>query len=165
MDDIIDYVAPMGQENLTPIEQPAKPPGKKRGRKTNAERLANANSEAETVLKDDVTNPSPKNKATKRKHVVDEAEIIQFGKQIQGLHEIGAAISGLQSVRLGEEASKQVANSIVVICEKFGIDLFGTMGIVGAVATLAVVYVPMTIQARAEYQAKYRQPATVDVNP
>lgn len=145
---------------MTPIENaPDKPAPKKRGRKSNAERAA-MESSGEAVTPDSVKT-AKKSDAKKRNRVIDESEIIGFGKQIQGLHEIAHAVTGLKSVRIGEETGKQVANSIVIICDKFGIDLFGTMGIVGAVATLAVVYIPMTMSARAEYAAKNREAETV----
>ncbi len=109
-------------------------PRKRRGRKSNAEKAAEAAIAGDTAK----TIERPK----RREKLTGEAKTA-LARQLQGLHLAAAQITQLGELMVSEAESLMLADALVNISEQYGLELTGKTGaLVQLLGTAALIYLP-----------------------
>lgn len=147
----------------TPIVDPAAPQTqapKKRGRKSNEERARIAAEQLEAGGPA-ATGTAPRKKAANRKSYTT-ADIGAMAKQLVGLHQIGAMMTGIPEIQISEQEAAALSAAIVNISEQYDLAIDGKTGaLIQILGTAAMIYVPRIslINARAKANKVARQQA------
>jgi hypothetical protein len=128
LEPILDNPAPIESESLTP-------PKPRRGRPPKNPGPLPEQKVGETTAK----KPGrPKSRAT-----LDDAQIANMARQIQGLHMIAAQATGLPELGITEKESTMLAHSIALVSAEYGLSMSGKTGaMLQLIGTAAIVYLP-----------------------
>lgn len=166
--------APANQ--ATPNPEPAPPPvapAKKRGRPSNADKAARESgaSTVEQIEKGAATGGSTKPRKASNTKRVTKDDLSSLAKQLVGLHQLGAMLSGIPEIAIAEPEGAALATGIIAVCEEYDLSINGKTGAaLQLLGACAMVYTPRVFQFNSRMQkaraaAKAAQDAnTVDVS-
>lgn len=150
------------QETVVSQEQIAvnssEPPKKRRGRPPNSSKLGGPESVSSSSA-------SAKAKA-KAKTSFSASDYETMGKQIVGMHEMAAMVTGLPMLRVTLEEGTAVAKALADVGEQYGLAIDGKTGAtINLVLTLGMVYGPRLLHIKqARNQAAQQQAANTFEN-
>lgn len=69
-----------------------------------------------------------------------------LAKQIQGLHALGAMVTGIQELQLGEQEAEMLAKAVVAVSEQYNLAIDGKTGaLIQLAAACTVIYLPRLV--------------------
>jgi len=144
--------APVIEPGSTAQSAPAfDPPKKRRGRPPGSGKL-----QAEGIPTGSAKS-APKAKAAKSYSQVDFAAM---GKQLVGVHEVAAMMTGIVDIRISEAEGVALAQAIGNVSEQYGLEIDGKTGAaIQLVMTAAMIYGPRALMIRAKAQQARAQSA------
>lgn len=145
-------------ESGAPANDPTAPAPKKRGRKSNAERAAMA---AEQIESGGAAPKTAAKKTGSGRKSYQPSDIAAMSKQLQGLHQMAAIISGIPVLQIRPDEGDMLAAAIVNVSEQYDLSIDGKTGaLIQILGAAAMIYVPrfgmvmaMSKQAKAQRKA------------
>lgn len=149
--------APKGPASAPPPPSPpaAAPAPGKRGRKSNEERARIAAQQIEAGGAAQVKKDTPRaaKSAASRKSYT-QADMGAMAQQLQGLHMMAAATTGLGELQLSDKESIALAGAIVNISEQYDLSIDGKTGaLIQLLGTAAMIYAPRFLSVNARIKA------------
>lgn len=138
-------------------ESSGAPAAKKRGRPSNAEKAARASgtSTAETIERGSTASAAPGRKPSKNSKRVTASDVGALAKQLVGLHQLGAMISGIPEVMISDADGALLATGIVAVCEEYDLSIDGKTGAaLQLLGAMAIVYAPKAFKVSARMSAQ-----------
>lgn len=126
------------------VETAGVTPPKKRGRKSNAEREALA--AAGNPVSPSTSSGAKRGRPRKGAVSIDSTAL---AKQLQGLHTLGAMLTGIPEMQILPEEAALLADAVKNVAEEYDLELSGKTGAaIQLLATAAMIYVPRLLQVR-----------------
>lgn len=108
--------------------------------------LVNTAVKEETVITTDEKPKRTYNKRGKKSAAMDiltPESIANLAKQIEGLHILGAQISGIPEIMLSSADSQALATSVLAVCSQYDLSIDGKTGaLLQLLGTVSIIYVP-----------------------
>lgn len=93
-------------------------------------------------------------KPTRQKKGKSAEEIANLGKQLVGIHQMAAMLTGFPELAIGEPEGQMLANGIIGIAEQYDLSIDGKTGAaLQLFAAAAMVYAPRAIAINARLKA------------
>lgn len=125
------------------------PPKKRRGRPPKNPQL-----NTETVSPGAKSKPGPKPKS--KAYGADEIGIM--GRQLVGVHQIVAMVTGIPEIVIGEQEAVMLAQSVANVANEYGLEIDGKTGAsIQLFMTVAMIYGPRFLQFRARAKQAQQQ--------
>lgn len=107
-----------------------------------------------------------KTEGAKKTNSRKAADLDAFAKQVQGIHQMLAMMTGFGEVALSDVESKMLATSLNAMSEEYGLSLDGKTGAaIQLLGTAAVIYLPRAMVIRAKVAAAAEARAAQDATP
>lgn len=120
---------------------------KKRGRPSNASKVL----EAAQVPGDS----APKVEKPKPRAKKNEADAINLGNQLVGVHQMIAMVTGLPEIAIHEKEGEALAKGLLAISEEYGLALDGKTGAsLQLFAAMAMIYAPRVYAVTRRFKAE-----------
>lgn len=144
-----------GLGDVTPPRKRGRPPGS--GKKTEGEKPA-------AVPGGDAPASGAKRGPKKRQKEFTDADVSSLAKQVQGLHALGAMVTGIPELAIAEAEAVALSKGVVAVAKEYDLEISGKTGaMIQLAAACAAVYLPrlLAVKARAA-QARAAKGTVVD---
>lgn len=104
------------------------------------------------------TGTNPRKSRPKKRPQASNIDSAKLGRQLVGIHLMCAQMTGIHEAQISESEGIALAESIVKICDEYGLAISGKTGAtIQLLGTLAVVYVPRVISFEMRKGAAQKQ--------
>jgi hypothetical protein len=144
---------------VTPPRRRGRPPGS--GKKT-------AEGETPNTVPGDEKPQGAKRGPKPRGRKFSGEDIGALAKQIQGLHALGAMVTGIPELQIAEQEAHALAGGVVAVAKEYNLEISGKTGaLIQLAAACAAVYIPRVLiikqrAAQAQAQARASQGVTIE---
>lgn len=118
-------------------------PPKRRGRPPGSGKRQQSEGEIPNAVPSDEKAAGAKRGPKKRGKGFSADDLANLSKQIQGLHALGAMMTGIPELQLHDKEAEMLAGGVVAVAKEYNLDISGKTGaMIQLAAACAAIYVP-----------------------